>query len=46
MSTTSGQDHYHELRIEEHVTIQLALVQGFSLRKIAGLINRSPSTIS
>ena len=37
---------YHELSIEERVTIQLGHVQGFSLRKIALLIERSPSTIS
>ncbi len=37
---------YHELSIEERVTIQLGLEQGFSQRKIARLINRAPSTIS
>lgn len=33
---------YHELCIEERVTIQLALVQGFSLRRIAVLIVSVP----
>ncbi|VVN47986.1 IS30 family transposase ISPsp8 [Pseudomonas fluorescens] len=37
---------YHELSVEERVTIQLSHVQGFSLRRIALLIKRSPSTIS
>lgn len=37
---------YHELSIEERITIQLGQAQGFSLRRIAGLIKRSPSTIS
>jgi transposase, IS30 family len=37
---------YHELSIEERVTLQLGRAQGLSLRKIAGLINRSPSTLS
>jgi IS30 family transposase len=37
---------YHELSVEERVTIQLGHVQGFSLRRIALLIKRSPSTIS
>lgn len=37
---------YHELSIEERVTIQLGLAQGFSQRRIARLINRAPSTIS
>jgi len=37
---------YHELSIEERVTIQLGLAQGFSQRRIARLINRAPSTVS
>ncbi|CAI8814002.1 hypothetical protein EMIT0P265_270012 [Pseudomonas zeae] len=37
---------YHELSVEERVTIQLGHVQGFSLRRIALMIKRSPSTIS
>lgn len=37
---------YSELRVEERTTIQIGHAQGFSLRRIARLINRSPSTIS
>ncbi|HCL3539084.1 TPA: helix-turn-helix domain-containing protein, partial [Pseudomonas aeruginosa] len=37
---------YTELSVEERATIQISHVQGFSLRRIACLINRSPSTIS
>lgn len=37
---------YTELSVEERVTIQISHAQGFSLRRIACLINRSPSTIS
>ena len=37
---------YSELSVEERVTIQIGHAQGLSLRKIACLINRSPSTIS
>lgn len=37
---------YSELSVVERATIQLGQVQGFSLRGIAHLINRSPSTIS
>ena len=37
---------YHELIVEECATIQIGHAQGFSLRRIAYLINRSPSTIS
>lgn len=37
---------YHELSIEERVTIQLGLTQGFSQRRIACLINRAPSAMS
>jgi IS30 family transposase len=37
---------YSELSVEERATIQIGHAQGFSLRKIARLINRSPSTIS
>jgi IS30 family transposase len=37
---------YHELSVEERVTIQLGHVQGLSLRRIGLLIKRSPSTIS
>lgn len=36
----------HELSIEERITIQLGLVQGFSQRRIARSINRAPSTVS
>ena len=37
---------YTELSVEERATIQIGRAQGFSLRKIACLITRSPSTIS
>ncbi len=37
---------YHELSLEECVTVQLGLEHGFSQRRIAQLINRAPSTIS
>ena len=37
---------YHELSVEERATIQIGRAQGLSLRRIAGLIKRSPSTIS
>ena len=37
---------YSELSVEERATIQISRAQGFSLRKIACLITRSPSTIS
>lgn len=37
---------YSELSVEERATIQIGHAQGFSLRGIACLINRSPSTIS
>ena len=37
---------YSELSVEERATIQIGRTQGFSLRRIACLINRSPSTIS
>ncbi|WP_155736353.1 helix-turn-helix domain-containing protein, partial [Stutzerimonas frequens] len=37
---------YSELSVEERAAIQLGQAQGFSLRGIARLINRSPSTIS
>ncbi|TBV01396.1 helix-turn-helix domain-containing protein, partial [Phytopseudomonas dryadis] len=37
---------YSELSVEERATIQIGHAQGFSLRRIAGLITRSPSTIS
>ncbi|XOQ67839.1 MAG: hypothetical protein ACFWT5_14450 [Pseudomonas helleri] len=37
---------YTELSVEERATIQISHAQGFSLRRIACLINRSPSTIS
>ena len=37
---------YSELSVEERATIQIGHAQGFSLRRIACLINRSPSTIS
>lgn len=37
---------YHELSIPERATLQLGLAQGFSQRRIARMIDRSPSTIS
>jgi len=37
---------YSELSVEERAAIQIGHTQGPSLRKIACLINRSPSTIS
>ena len=37
---------YSELSVEERATIQIGHAQGFSLRRIACLITRSPSTIS
>ncbi|MEW2895625.1 helix-turn-helix domain-containing protein, partial [Stenotrophomonas maltophilia] len=37
---------YTELSVEERATIQIGRTQGFGLRRIACLINRSPSTIS
>ncbi|MGU1498826.1 helix-turn-helix domain-containing protein, partial [Pseudomonas aeruginosa] len=37
---------YSKLSVEERATIQVGRAQGFSLRKIACLITRSPSTIS
>ncbi|TBU81256.1 helix-turn-helix domain-containing protein, partial [Phytopseudomonas dryadis] len=37
---------YSELSVEERATIQIGHAQGLSLRRIAGLITRSPSTIS
>lgn len=37
---------YCELSVEERVTIQLGQAQDLSLRGIARLINRSPSTVS
>lgn len=37
---------YHELSIEERVTIHLGQHQGLSQRQIARLINRAPSTVS
>mgnify|MGYP002652021903 FL=1 len=37
---------YTELSVEERATIQIGRTQGFSQRRIACLINRSPSTIS
>src|SRR3546814_2636199 len=37
---------YTELSVEERATIQIGRTQGFSLRRIACLTNRSPSTIS
>ena len=37
---------YSELSVEERAIIQLSQAQGFSLRGIARLIDRSPSTIS
>ncbi|HTN29656.1 MAG TPA: helix-turn-helix domain-containing protein, partial [Pseudomonas sp.] len=37
---------YSELSVEERATIQIGRAQGLSLRRIASLIDRSPSTIS
>jgi IS30 family transposase len=37
---------YHELSIEERITLQLGQLQGLSQRAIAKMLNRSPSTIS
>ena len=37
---------YSELSVEERATIQIGHSQGLSLRRIASLIDRSPSTIS
>lgn len=37
---------YSELSVAERATIQIGHVQGFSQRRIACLVNRSPSTIS
>jgi IS30 family transposase len=37
---------HHKLSVEERVAIQIGHGQGFSLRKIALLIKRSPSIIS
>jgi len=37
---------YKELNIEERATIQIGLLNNLSLRCIARLIGRSPSTIS
>lgn len=37
---------YSELCTEERATIQVGLEQGLSIRKVAGLLERSPSTIS
>ena len=37
---------YHELNLEERITIRAGLLQSLSLRKIARQISRSPSTVS
>ncbi|HZJ97212.1 MAG TPA: IS30 family transposase [Oligella sp.] len=37
---------YHELNLEERITISMGLIQSLSLREIARQINRSPSTVS
>ncbi len=37
---------YSELSVEERATIQIGHAQGLSLRAIAHMLNRSPSTIS
>ncbi|MNP01834.1 Integrase core domain protein [compost metagenome] len=37
---------YHELSIEERITLQLGQLQGLSQRAIAKMLDRSPSTIS
>ncbi len=37
---------YHELTLDERITIRVGLLQSLSLREIARQINRSPSTVS
>ena len=37
---------YHELTLEERITIRVGLLQSLSLREIARQISRSPSTVS
>ena len=37
---------YHELNLEERITIRVGLLQSLSLREIARQISRSPSTVS
>lgn len=37
---------YHELNLEERITIRMGLLKSLSLREIARQINRSPSTVS
>ncbi len=37
---------YHELSATERVTIQIGLCNGFGQRRLARLMNRSPSTVS
>ena len=37
---------YHELSVAERATIQIDLLNNFSPRRIARLLNRSPSTVS
>jgi len=37
---------YHELSATERITIQIGLSNGFSQRRLARLMNRSPSTVS
>ncbi|WP_189473050.1 helix-turn-helix domain-containing protein, partial [Litchfieldella qijiaojingensis] len=37
---------YSELSIEERATIQVSHAQGMSMRQIARLLERAPSTIS
>ncbi|SFB60523.1 helix-turn-helix domain-containing protein, partial [Azotobacter beijerinckii] len=37
---------YHELSVVERATIQIGLLNQWSQRRIARLLNRSPSTVS
>lgn len=37
---------YHELNLEERITIRVGLLQSLGLREIARQISRSPSTVS
>jgi IS30 family transposase len=37
---------YHELNLEERISIRVGLVKNLSLREIARQLNRSPSTVS
>ena len=37
---------HHGLSVAERATIQIGLLNNFSQRKLAGLLNHSPSTVS